>query len=140
VQMGGSANLAAAVALYDRVIDIRRQRWERITSIDGRHAAQEGECVGADGWVGQPRRSGSTVRSRHQDLQAPHQQRWERITHRHGHTLDVKAYSLVQMGGSANLAAAVALYDRVMDIRTAALGADHLIDSQHAAREGDVRW
>jgi hypothetical protein len=31
----------------------------------------------------------------------------------------------VQMGGSANLAAAVALCDRVIDINTAALGADH---------------
>jgi hypothetical protein len=36
-----------------------------------------------------------------------------------------KACALVQMGGSANLAAAVALYDRVMEIGTAALGADH---------------
>jgi hypothetical protein len=31
----------------------------------------------------------------------------------------------VKMGGSANLAAAVALYDRVIQIKTAALGADH---------------
>jgi hypothetical protein len=40
-------------------------------------------------------------------------------------TLHDKANALVQMGGSANLAAAVALYDRVIEIRTAALGADH---------------
>jgi hypothetical protein len=32
---------------------------------------------------------------------------------------------LVQMGGSANIAAAVALYDRVIEIEMAALGADH---------------
>jgi hypothetical protein len=37
-----------------------------------------------------------------------------------------KANALVRMGGTANLAAAVALYDRAIDIRTAALGADHL--------------
>jgi hypothetical protein len=33
---------------------------------------------------------------------------------------------LVQMGGSANFAAAIALYDCVVRIETAALGADHL--------------
>jgi hypothetical protein len=32
---------------------------------------------------------------------------------------------LVQIGGTANLAAAVALYDRVIEIDTAMLGADH---------------
>jgi hypothetical protein len=99
VQMGGSANLAAALALYDRVVEImtgafgaehpviataltrRRTRWcrwvgrptsqwrQRCTTassrsrrqrwggspIDSRRAARQGECVDADGWVGQPR-------------------------------------------------------------------------------------
>jgi hypothetical protein len=40
-------------------------------------------------------------------------------------TLHEKAIALVQMDGSANLAAAVALYDRVIKINTAALGAHH---------------
>jgi hypothetical protein len=36
-----------------------------------------------------------------------------------------KAFALVQLGGSANLRAAVPLYDRAIEIWTAALGADH---------------
>jgi hypothetical protein len=80
---------------------------------------REGVCVDADGWIGQPRRSGSAVRpaSRFKTaaLGADHPST--------AATLSAKATALVKMDGSANLAAAVALYDRVIDIKTAALGA-----------------
>jgi hypothetical protein len=44
-------------------------------------------------------------------------------------TLHEKASALVQMGGSKNLTAAVAIFDRVIEIDTAAFGADHPSDS-----------
>jgi hypothetical protein len=40
-------------------------------------------------------------------------------------TLHEKAEALVRIGGSANLSAALVLYDRVIEIDSAAWGADH---------------
>jgi CRISPR/Cas system-associated exonuclease Cas4 (RecB family) len=40
-------------------------------------------------------------------------------------TLHAKATALVNTSGLENLATAIALYDRVIEIKTAALGADH---------------
>jgi deoxycytidylate deaminase len=180
VQMGGSANLAAAVALYDRVIEIKTAALGADHLIDSHHAAREGECVGADGWIGQPRRGGSAVRPRHRDqdgsagsgspIDSHHAARegecvgadgWIGQPRRGGSavrprhrdqdgsagsgspetatTLHAKANALVQMGGSANLAAAVALYDRVIEINTAALGADHPRQPPRCTRRR-MRW
>jgi hypothetical protein len=62
VGLGGTANLTTAVLLLDRVIN------EMSTAASGsgssrysRHAAPEGDCIGADGWISQPRRRGSAV-------------------------------------------------------------------------------
>jgi hypothetical protein len=40
-------------------------------------------------------------------------------------TLQAKANALANLGGSANLLAALGSYDRAIEIMTAALGADH---------------
>jgi hypothetical protein len=57
--MGGSANLAAAIALYDCVIGINTAALGADHVATAADAAPEGECVGAHRWIGQPRRSGS---------------------------------------------------------------------------------
>jgi deoxycytidylate deaminase len=140
VQMGGSANLAAAVALYDRVIEINTAAlWvdhlETATTLHEKaHAlVQMGGSANLAAAValydrvalsrsGRPSAGSGSPRDRVIDIDtaalgADHLET--------ANTLHAKANALVQMGGSANLAAAVALYDRVIEIFTAALGADH---------------
>jgi hypothetical protein len=65
--IGGSTKLALAVALYDRVIEINTAALGADHLETGRRVAREGECVGADGWIGQPRSCGSALRPRHRD-------------------------------------------------------------------------
>jgi hypothetical protein len=136
VQMGGSANLAAAVALYDRVIESTRQRWERITHRHSHHAAREGECVGADGWIGQPRRSGSAVRPRHRDQDGSA-----------GSGSPIDSHHAAPEGECVGADGwidqprrSVALYDRVIEINTAALGADHPSRQPPRCTRRRMRW
>jgi serine/threonine protein kinase len=67
VKMGGMANLGAAVLLFDRVIEINTAALGADHLSHCHHAAREGECVGADGWISQPRSGGCAVRPCHRD-------------------------------------------------------------------------
>jgi hypothetical protein len=110
--MGGWVNLAAAVALCDRVIEIETaalgaDHLETATTLQAKADALV-QMGGSANFAAAIALYDCVVRIETAALGSDH---LETAT-----ALSAKA--LVQMGGSANLAAAEALYDRVIDIET----------------------
>jgi hypothetical protein len=119
--MGGSANLQAAVTLYDRVIEINTtalgaNHTSTAETMHRRRTSKRRVVIG-DGRIGEPSSGGGTVRSRHRDQHAA-----LGVDHIDtAATMYEKARALVKMGGSANLQAAAALYDRALSATTASI-------------------
>jgi hypothetical protein len=114
VQMGGSANLAAAIALYDRIIEIMGADHPEAATTLYKKAHALVQMGGSANHAAAIALYYRVIEIKTAAAGADHPQT--------ATTLYKKAHALVQMNGSANHAAAIALYD----LATAALGADHL--------------
>jgi hypothetical protein len=121
-QMGGSENLTAAVALFDRVIKINTAA---LGADHPKTAATLDEKARALVQMGGSMNLTAAVAIFDRVIEI----KTAALGADHPHTaatLHEKASALVQMGGSMNLTAAVAIFDRVIEINNAAMGADHL--------------
>jgi serine/threonine protein kinase len=120
-QMGGSANLEAAVALCDRIIEINTVALgaDHPSTADTLHAKAHAllHMGGSDNLAKALALCESVIEINTAALGADHFET--------ANALHNKATVLVHMGGPDNLATALALYDRAIEGKTATLGADH---------------
>jgi serine/threonine protein kinase len=133
VHLGGTANLDAAVSLYDRVIEIKTALGSYHPSVAvtlHEKAIALKQMGGSANLAAAVELYDRVVEIGTAALEMDHLET--------AAALHAKANKLVREGGSANLAAAVALYDRVIEIKTAALGADHLETAAAVHQKADL--
>jgi serine/threonine protein kinase len=120
-KMGATANLQAAVALCDRVIEIRTTALGADHTETAATMHQKAMALTAMGGSANLQVAVTLfdriIEIRTTALGADHIET--------AVTMHEKAGALAKMGGSTNIQAAMTLYDRVIEIMTAALGAHH---------------